>query len=174
MFPFKNSLKKSRSIKNILTKQPYKHLVFNIWYTPIRYTIQNNPKKPLPMRGLSFISTTPKSIKHWITEFHPHQYLNTDRGTEHLNTEMAICCTLLAIGLSPGTLHAPRTNEIVEVQNKSFGIHLRMFQHDTPENKSIEVHFFASNHSTQPLLHRHVLPSQIFYHTQPRIALIFQ
>ena len=82
-------------------------------------------------------------IHHWISKFVPPQYRITDRGTGYLNSEMVNCCTLFNIRHSPRTSHASWTNGLVEVQNKNLRTHLRQFLHDTPENWSIQVHYFS-------------------------------
>ena len=64
---------------------------------------------------------------------------------------MANCCTLFTVRLSLRTSYALWTNGLVEEQNKSLGTHLRSFLHDTPENWSIQVQYFACAHNTQPL-----------------------
>ena len=59
--------------------------------------------------------------------------------------------TLFEIRQPPRSSVAPGTNGIVEVQIKNLGNHLRMFLQDTPENWSIQVHFFVCAHNSQPL-----------------------
>ena len=48
-----------------------------------------------------------------------------------------------------------------------------MFSHDTPEKCSIQVHFLAYAHNTQPLSHLEFSIHEIVFHTQPRIPLNF-
>ena len=50
---------------------------------------------------------------------------------------------------------------------KNLRAHLRMCLHDTPENWSIQVYFFACAHNTQPLSHLHVSPIEKVFHKQP-------
>ena len=49
-----------------------------------------------------------------------------------------------------------------------------MFLHETPENWSIHVDFFAHTSNTQPLSHLHISPYETVFRTQPRIPLNFQ
>ena len=111
---------------------------------------------------------------HWISSFDLPYYLITDRGAENVNTEIAHCFTLFNIRHSQGTLHAPWTNGLVEVQKKSSGTHLRLFLHDNPEIWSIAFYFFACAHNIQPLSHLHVSLKEFIFHKQPRIPLNFQ
>ena len=85
---------------------------------------------------------------------------------------MASCCTLFNVRHSPRTSHGPWTNGVVEVKNKNFLAHLRLFLHDAPENWSIQVSFFPYAHKTQPFLHLHISPYELS--VQPRIPLNFQ
>ena len=83
---------------------------------------------------------------HWSPKFsHPH-YLVTDEGFENPNSEMANCYTLPNSRHSPRSSHAPWTRWLVEVQCKKFGNHLEPFFHDTPDNYSLEMQFFAHAH----------------------------
>ena len=70
----------------------------------------------------------------FFIKFGPHIYLVTDRGSEYVNKEIAHLCTLMGIRHSPRTAYSPWTNGLVEVQNRNFGTHVRMFLHDTPED----------------------------------------
>ena len=63
-------------------------------------------------------------LHHWIIKFGPPIYLFTDRGSEYVNKEMAHLCTLMGIRHSPRTAYSPRTNGLVEVQNRNLGTHL--------------------------------------------------
>ena len=78
-----------------------------------------------------------------------------------------------------GIRHYPRTacshwtNGLVEVQNRSLGIHLRMFLHNTLEVWAFQVHMHAYAHNCQPLSELNVSPLEIAFHTQPRIPLTF-
>ena len=76
-------------------------------------------------------------LHHWITKFGPPVYLITDRGSEYINSELANPCTTMGIRHSPRTPYAPWTTGLVENQNKSLGTHVRLFLHNTPENKCI-------------------------------------
>ena len=66
-------------------------------------------------------------LHYWITKFGPPQYLVTDRGTEYINQDTAHLCCLFHINHSPRTPYSPWTNGLVEVQNRNFGTHLRLF-----------------------------------------------
>ena len=46
--------------------------------------------------------------------------------------------------------------------------------HDTPENRSIRVHFFEYARFTQPQSHQHVSPYEKVFDTPPRLPLNFQ
>ena len=71
-------------------------------------------------------------LHHWIIKFGPPIYLVTDRGSEYVNQEMAPLCTLMGIKHSPRTAYW--TNDLVEIQNRNLGTHLRIFLHDTPND----------------------------------------
>ena len=58
-------------------------------------------------------------LHHWITKFKPPFYVVTDRGSEYINSELAILCTTMGIRQSPRTPYAPWTNGLVENQNKT-------------------------------------------------------
>ena len=49
-----------------------------------------------------------------------------------------------------------------------------MCLHDTPENWSIQVHFFAYAQNTQPLPQLHNSQFEIVFHTQAHLPLILQ
>ena len=82
-------------------------------------------------------------LHHWIIKFGPPIYLVTDRGSEYVNIEMAHLCTLMRFRHSPRTAHSPWTNGLVEVQNRTVGLHLRMFLHDTPKDWAFKIHMYA-------------------------------
>ena len=42
-------------------------------------------------------------LHHWIVKSGPPIYLDTDRGSEYINTDMAHLCTLMGIRHSPKT-----------------------------------------------------------------------
>ena len=53
-------------------------------------------------------------LHHWIITFGPPIYLVTDRGSEYVNKEMALLCTLLGIRESPRTSYSPWPCRITE------------------------------------------------------------
>ena len=112
-------------------------------------------------------------LHHWIIKFGPPIYLVTDRGSEHVNKEMAHLFTLMGIRHSPRTAYSPWTNGLVEVQNRNLGTHLRMFLHDTPKDWTFQVHMYAYAHNSQPLSELNISPHEIVFHTRPRIPLTF-
>ena len=66
-------------------------------------------------------------LHHWITKFGPPLSLDTDRGTEYINQDMAHLCALFHINNSPRTPYSPWANGLVEVQIHNLGTHLRLF-----------------------------------------------
>ena len=110
---------------------------------------------------------------HWNTKYGPPIYLVTDRGSEYVNKDMARLCTLMGMRHSPRTAYFPWTNGLVEVQNRNLGTHLRMFLHNTPQDWAFQVHMYAYAHNSQPLPELNVSPSEIVFHTRPRIPLAF-
>ena len=112
-------------------------------------------------------------LHHWIIKFGPPIYLVTDRGSEYVNKEMAHLCTFMGIRHSPRTAFSPWTNGLVEVQNRNFGTHLRMFLHDTPKDWAFQVHMYAYAHNSQPLSELNVSPHEIVFHTRARLPLTF-
>ena len=84
----------------------------------------------------------------------------TKRGTEYFNSEIENCSIFRQ---SPRIKHAPWSNRRVEVQNRNFGTHLRMFSLDTSEKLSIQVDFFAYGNITQPLSHLQNYSSEIVF-----------
>ena len=112
-------------------------------------------------------------LHHWIIKFGPPIYLVTDRGSEYVYKETPHLCTLMGIRHSPRTAHSPWTNGLVEVQNRNFGTHLRMFLHDTPKDWAFQVQMYAYAQNSQPLSELNLSPHEIFFHTRPRIPLTF-
>ena len=112
-------------------------------------------------------------LHHWIIKFGPPIYLDTHRGSEYVNKEMAHLCTLMGIRHSPRTAYSPWTNGLVEVQNRNLGTHLRMFLHDTLKDWAFQVHMYAYAHNSQPLSELSISPHEIVFHTRPRIPLTF-
>ena len=86
---------------------------------------------------------------------------------------MAHLCTLMGIRHSLRTAHSPWTNDLVEVQNRNLGTHLRMFLHDTHQDRAFQVHMYAYAHNSQPLSELNVSRYEIVFHTRPRIPLTF-
>ena len=78
-------------------------------------------------------------LHHWITKFGPSQYLVTDRGTKYIKQDMTHLCSLFSIDNSPRTPYPPRTNNLVDVQNRNLGIHLRLFSQNPPNNCSFQI-----------------------------------
>ena len=99
--------------------------------------------------------------------------LNTDRGTEYINQDMAHLCSLFHINHSPRTPYSPWTNGLVEVQNRNLGTHLRIFLQNPPTNWSFQTQMYAYAHNTTPLSQLKLSPNQIVFHTHPRIPLTF-
>ena len=94
------------------------------------------------------VKTAGKSLlHHWIVKFGPPVNFVTDRGSEYINTDMAHLCTLMGIRHSPRTPYSPRTNGLVEVQNKNIGTHIRMFLQNTPKHWAHQVHMYAFAHN---------------------------
>ena len=112
-------------------------------------------------------------LHHWITKYGPPIYLVTDRGSEYINKDMAHICTLMGIKLSPRTIYSHWTNGLIEVHNKNFGTHLRMFLHNTPQNWAFQVHMYADAHNSQPLSELNVSPYEIVFHARPGIPVAF-
>ena len=86
---------------------------------------------------------------------------------------MAHLCTLMGIRHSPRTAYSPWTNGLVEVQNRNFGTHLRMFLHDTPKDWAFQVHMYAYAHNSQQLSEPNISPHEIVFDTRSRIPLTF-
>ena len=79
----------------------------------------------------------------------------------------------MGIRHSPRTASSPWTNGIVEVQNRNFGTHLRLFLQHTPRDWAFQVHMYAYAHDSQPLSELNVSPHEKIFHTQPRKPLTF-
>ena len=58
-------------------------------------------------------------------------------------------------------------------KNNILGTHLRMFLHENPEKWSIQVHFFAHAHNTQPISLQRIWPYEVNFQTLLRIPLNF-
>ena len=101
-------------------------------------------------------------IHHWKSKLGPPRFIFTDRVTEYLSAEIANCCTLFKIRHSSRTFFTPLTNGHVEVQNLKIVSRLTLFWHDTPENVSVQVHFYDYAHYTQTTSHLHVSPNDFF------------
>ena len=112
-------------------------------------------------------------LHHWITKFGPPQYLDTDRGTEYINQDMAHLCSLFHINHSPRTPYSPWTNGLVELQNRNLGTHLRFFLQNHPTNRSFQTQMYAYAHTTATVYQLKLSPYQIVFHTHPRIPLTF-
>ena len=80
----------------------------------------------------------------------------------------------MGIRLSLRTPYAPWTKGLVENQNKNLGTHLRLFQHNAPENWSTQVHMYSYAHNSQPLSELNLSPYEIVFHTIPRIPINFE
>ena len=120
--------------------------------------------------------TAVKSLLHnWIIKFGPAIYLVTDRGSESFDTDMAHLCTLMGVRHPSRTPYVPRTNGLVEVQNKKSGTHLRMFLQNTPKDWAHQVHMYAYAHNFQPLSSLIVSLHEIVFwnETKPQIPLTF-
>ena len=91
----------------------YIHDAFSLFVVPVKKNNAQNADNSL--------------LHHWITKFGPPICLVTDRGSEYINFELANLCTTMGIRHSPRTPYAPRTNGLVENQNKNIGTHLRLF-----------------------------------------------
>ena len=122
--------------------------------------------------------TTPKLplnslLHHCIIKLGRPIDLVNDRGSEYVHKEIAHLCTLMGIRHSSRTAYFPWTNDLVEVQNRNLGTHLRMFHHDTPKDWAFQVHMYACAHNSQPLSELNVSPHEILFHAQPRIHITF-
>ena len=113
-------------------------------------------------------------LHHWITKFGLPVYLDTERSSEYINSELANFCTTMGIRHSPRTPYAPWTNGLVGNQNKILGTHLRLFLHNSPENWSTQVHMYAYAHNSQPLSELNLSPYEIVFHTISKIPINFE
>ena len=112
-------------------------------------------------------------IHHWVSKIGPPQYLNIDRGTEHLKSDMAICCTLFDIRHYPRISLASWRNGLFENLNKNLGTLLRLLLHDTDKNWSTQAHFFACAPNNESLSHLYVSQYELVFYTQTPISLNF-
>ena len=118
--------------------------------------------------------TAVKTLLHlWVIKYGPPIYLDTDRGSEFINKEMAHLCTLMGVIHSPRTAYAPWINGLLEVQKRNLSTHLRMFLHNTPPDWVFQVHMYAYAPNSQPLSDLNVSPYEIVFHIRPRIPLTF-
>ena len=78
---------------------------------------------------------------------------------------MAHFCTLMGIRHSPKTAYSPWTNDLVEVQNRNLGTHLRMFLHDTPKDWAFQAHMYHYAHNSQPLSYLNISPQETVFQT---------
>ena len=79
----------------------------------------------------------------------------------------------MGIRHSPKTAYSPRTNGLVEAQNRNLGTHLRRLLHDIPKDWAFQVHIYAYAHNSQPFSELNISPHEIVFHTRPRIPLTF-
>ena len=99
--------------------------------------------------------------------------IRDSRGTEYINKDLTLLCTLFQIRHSPRTPYAPWTNGLVESQNRNLGTHLRLFLNEPPTNWSIQTQMYAYAHNTTPLSDLKLTPHQIVFHSHPRTPLTF-
>ena len=114
------------------------------------------------MKSNNAKSAVKSFLEHWITKLGPPIYLDTHRGSENINTDLAQLCTLMGSCHSPRTPYSPWTNRLVEVQNKTLGKHIRMFQQNTTNNWAYQVHMYTYAHNSQPLSSLNVSPHEMF------------
>ena len=79
----------------------------------------------------------------------------------------------MGIRHSPRTACSPRTNGLVEVQNRNIGTDLRMFLQNTTQDWAFQVHMYAYAHNSQPISELNVSPYEIVFHTRVGIPLTF-
>ena len=60
-----------------------------------------------------------------IFKIWPPQYLVTDRFTEYINQDMVQLSSLFKTIQTPRTPYSPRTDVLVETQNRNLGTYLR-------------------------------------------------
>ena len=80
---------------------------------------------------------------------------------------MAHHCSLFVINHSPGTPYSPRTNDLVEVQNRNPGTQLHLIFQNHPSNWSFQTQLYAYARNTTPLSLPKLSPYQIVFHTHP-------
>ena len=81
----------------------------------------------VPIKSNNAKTAVKSLIQHWKIKVGPPIYLVTDRRSEYINTDISQFCTLMGIRHSPRTPYSSWKNGLVEVQNKNFGMHIRMF-----------------------------------------------
>ena len=79
----------------------------------------------------------------------------------------------MSIRHSPRTPYSPWTNGLVEVQNKIFGTHIRMFLQNTHKDWAHQVHMYAFAHTSLPLSALNVSPLELVFHIRPGIPSPF-
>ena len=113
-------------------------------------------------------------LHHWITKYGPTMYLVTDSGSEYTNTDMAHLYTLMGSRHSPRTAYSPRTNGLVEVQNRNLGTDLRVFLHNTPQDWAFQVHMYVPMHTIHKLFQILMfLRMKLFFTQDPESHLPF-
>ena len=127
----------------------------------------------VPIKSNNAKTAVKTLLSHWIVEFGPPIYLLSDRGSEYIITAMAQRFTLMGVRHSSKTPYSPLTNGLVEVQNKKFGTHIRMFLQNTPKDWAHQVHMYALAHNSKPLQALSVSPHELVLHIRPRIPSIF-
>ena len=80
---------------------------------------------PVPHCNAYYAYTTLDIYEHCISKFILPEILNTDNGNEIINRETITLCHLYKIKHKPHTSHAPWTNGLVEVMNRSLQKYLR-------------------------------------------------
>ena len=73
-------------------------------------------------------------MNQWLSKLGALHIFVSDRGTEHPNYEIASLCMLIEKRRSARTPFAPKTNALLEVQQKIGSIHFGMFLFGTPES----------------------------------------
>ena len=100
----------------------------------------------VPIKSKNAKTAVKTLLHHWNITFGPPISLVTDRGSKHLNTDMAQLCTLMGIRHSPRTPYSSWTNGPVEVKNKNLDTHLRRVLQNTPKDSAYQVHMYAFLH----------------------------
>ena len=85
---------------------------------------------------------------------------------------MAHLCSLFNLKLSPRTPISPRTNDLVEVQNRNLATQLRPTLQNPPTNWPFQTPMYAYAHTTLFFCKLNFLHT-IFFQTHPRIPLTF-